>query len=174
MTSIARKDGSAAALRWLNGVKANAGSSHLYPDNETVVDEVNRGQVALGVINQYYWYRLRAEDGASKLHSAIAYFAPHDVGYVIDVSGAGVLSSSQHAAEAQKLVAFLSSRAGSADHRPQRQLRVPDRVARHDGPTGDPVRPAAAEFHHHRPARHGCHGDQAVAGGPAVVSVTGP
>jgi iron(III) transport system substrate-binding protein len=111
VTSVARTYGNAKALKWLNGVKANAGS-HLLPDNETVTDEVNRGQVALGVINQYYWYRLRAEDGASNMHSAIAYFAPHDVGYVVDVSGAGVLRSSPHTAEAQKLVAFLGSAQG--------------------------------------------------------------
>jgi iron(III) transport system substrate-binding protein len=108
VTSVARAHGNTAALNWLNGVKANAGG-HLYPDNETVTDEVNRGQVALGVINQYYWYRLRAEDGASNMHSAIAYFAPHDVGYVMDVSGAAVLNSSSHKAEAQQLVAFLGS-----------------------------------------------------------------
>jgi iron(III) transport system substrate-binding protein len=108
VTSVARAHGNAAALQWLNGIKANAGG-HLYPDNETVVDQVNRGQVALGVINQYYWYRLRAEDGASNMHSAIAYFAPHDVGYVMDVSGAAVLRSSSHKAEAQQLVAFLGS-----------------------------------------------------------------
>ena len=48
VTSIARTHGSAAALRWLEALKANAGG-HQYPDNETVVDKVNRGQVALGV-----------------------------------------------------------------------------------------------------------------------------
>ncbi len=58
VTTIAQTYGNAAALRWLNGVKANAGS-HIYPDNETVTSEVNSGQVALGVINQYYWYRER-------------------------------------------------------------------------------------------------------------------
>jgi iron(III) transport system substrate-binding protein len=111
VTSVARTYGNAAALKWLNGLKANAGS-HQYPDNETVTTEVNSGQVALGVINQYYWYRLRAEDGASNMHSAIAYFAPHNVGYVVDVSGAGVLRSSPHRAEAQQLVAFLASAQG--------------------------------------------------------------
>jgi iron(III) transport system substrate-binding protein len=113
VTSVARTYGSAAALKWLNGVKANAGG-HLLPDNETVTDEVNRGQVSLGVINQYYWYRLRAEDGASNMHSAIAYFAPHDVGYVVNVSGAGVLRSSPHRAEAQQLVKFLASPQGES------------------------------------------------------------
>ncbi len=111
VTSVARSYGNAAALKWLNGLKANAGA-HLLPDNETVTSEVNSGQVALGIINQYYWYRLRAEDGASHMHSAIAYFAPHDVGYVVDVSGAGVLRSSTHKSEAQRLVAFLGSPQG--------------------------------------------------------------
>lgn len=108
VTSVARMYGQAAALRWLDGLKANAGD-HNYPDNETIVDEVNRGQVALGIVNQYYWYRERAEIGAANMHSVIAYFAPHDVGYVLDVSGAGILKSSAHQADAQKFVSFLNS-----------------------------------------------------------------
>ncbi len=111
VTSVARTYGNAAALRWLEALKANAGS-HQYPDNETITDEVNRGQVALGIVNQYYWYRERAEVGASNMHSAIAYFAPHDVGYVVDVSGAAVLRSSPNQAEAQRLVAFFTSAQG--------------------------------------------------------------
>ena len=111
VTSVARTDGDAAALKWLEALKANAGS-HNYPDNETVADEVNRGQVAIGIVNQYYWYRERAQIGASNMHSAIAHFAPHDVGYVLDVSGAGILKSSTHQAEAQKFVDFLNSAQG--------------------------------------------------------------
>ncbi len=111
VTSVARTYGSGAALRWLESLKANAGS-HQYPDNETVVDQVNKGQVALGIVNQYYWYRMRAQVGASNMHSAIAYFAPRDVGYVVDVSGAAVLRSSQHETEAQRFVAFLDSTQG--------------------------------------------------------------
>ena len=90
VTSVARAYGQAAALTWLEGIKANAGS-HVYPDNETIADEVNRGAVAFGVVNQYYWYRMRAELGAANMHSKIAYFAPRDPGYVLDVSGAAVL-----------------------------------------------------------------------------------
>jgi iron(III) transport system substrate-binding protein len=111
VTSIARTYGNSAALKWLESVKANAGS-HDYPDNETITDEVNQGQVAIGIINQYYWYRERAEIGATNMHSAIAYFAPHDVGYVLDVSGAAILKSSKHQADAQKFLAFLNSAPG--------------------------------------------------------------
>ena len=46
------------------------------------------------------------------MHSTIAYFAPRDVGYVLDVSGAGVLKSSKHQADAQEFVAFLVSKQG--------------------------------------------------------------
>jgi iron(III) transport system substrate-binding protein len=111
VTSVIRTYGQAAALRWLDGIKANA-AGHIVPDNETIADEVNRGQVAFGVINQYYWYRLRAEIGASAMHSQITYFAPHDPGYVLDVSGAAVLKSSKHQAAAQEFLAFLVSKQG--------------------------------------------------------------
>ena len=111
VTSVARSYSEATALKWLQGIDANAGA-HIYPDNETIADEVNRGAVAFGVVNQYYWYRLRAELGASNVHSQIAYFAPRDPGYVINVSGAGILRSSDHKAAAQKFLAFLVSKQG--------------------------------------------------------------
>jgi iron(III) transport system substrate-binding protein len=111
VTSVARAHGEEKALRWLDSVKANAGG-HDYASNEALVAAVNNGQVALGVINQYYWYREQAQVGEGNMHSAIAYFAPHDVGYVLDVSGAGVLKSSAHQREAQRFLAFLTSRQG--------------------------------------------------------------
>ena len=111
VTSVMRTYGKAAALSWLEGIKSNA-ASHTVPDNETIVDEVNRGQVAFGVVNEYYWYRLEAEVGASAMHSQITHFAPHDPGYVIDVSGAAVLKYSKHQAAAQKFLAFLVSKQG--------------------------------------------------------------
>jgi iron(III) transport system substrate-binding protein len=108
VTSVARAYGQAAALRWLDGIKANAGG-HVYPDNETIADEVNRGAAAFGIVNQYYWYRMRAEIGTAGTHARIAYFAPRDPGYVVDVSGAAVLKSSTHAAAAQEFLAYLVS-----------------------------------------------------------------
>ncbi len=111
VTAVLRADGRSATLAWLKGIKANAGA-HLYPDNETIADEVNRGVVAFGVVNQYYWYRLAAEIGEGNVHSKIAYFAPRDPGYVIDVSGAAVLRSSRHKAAAEAFLAFLVSAPG--------------------------------------------------------------
>ena len=111
VTSFLHAYGKPATLSWLKAVQANA-SGHVYSDNETVANQVNRGAVAFGIVNQYYWWRMRAEIGASSTHSKIAYFAPGDPGYIIDVSGAAVLKSSAHQAAAQKFLAFLVSKQG--------------------------------------------------------------
>jgi iron(III) transport system substrate-binding protein len=111
VTSVDRTYGQAKTLSWLSALKSNAGQ-HSYPDNETLVDEVNRGAVAFAVLNQYYWYRMQAELGAGAMHSKIAYFAPQDPGYVVDVSGAAVLKSSKNQSAAQKFLAFLVSKQG--------------------------------------------------------------
>jgi iron(III) transport system substrate-binding protein len=109
VTAYLRAYGRAATLTWLKSINANA-AGHVYPDNETIADDVNRGQVAFGVVNQYYWYRMRAEIGAGNIHSKITYFAPRDPGYVLDVSGAAILKSGKHQAAAQKFLSFLVGR----------------------------------------------------------------
>ncbi len=109
VTAYLHAYGKAATLSWLKAIYANA-AGHIYEANEDIADEVNRGEVAFGVINQYYWYRLRAEVGAGSMHSKITYFAPRDPGYVLDVSGAAILKSSKHQAQAQKFLAFLVSK----------------------------------------------------------------
>ncbi len=109
ITSIVKFDGAAAAERWLQGLQAN---SKIYPDNETVVAQVNNGESAIGLINHYYWFRLRDEVGAGGMHSALHYYAPRDPGDLLNVSGAAVLRSSSHQAAAQAFVAFLVSREG--------------------------------------------------------------
>jgi iron(III) transport system substrate-binding protein len=111
VTAVAARYGDARTVTWLEGLRRNAGS-HIYPDNETIVAQVNSGQAELGVINHYYWYRLRDEIGAAKIHSAERRFSSGDPGYVIDVSGAGILASSHHQVAAQRFLAFLVSRGG--------------------------------------------------------------
>lgn len=111
VTSVALAKGEQAALQWLKAIKSNA-SGHIEPDNETVTSDINRGQAQLGVIDHYYWYRMAKNTGGGRLGSQIAYFAPADPGYVVDISGAGVLKSSHHKAQADELVAFLVSQPG--------------------------------------------------------------
>ncbi len=99
--------GKAAATSWLAGLKRNA---QLYESDEAVVSAVNRGDMATGVINSYYWFRLRLEVGAGAMHSKLHYFPNHDVGSIENISGAAVLASSAHNANAQKFLDFLVSK----------------------------------------------------------------
>lgn len=111
--SIAKARGEQAAVAWLKALEANAGP-RIYPDNETVTASVNSGAAGLSLENHYYWFRLAQDRGAAKLRSAVALFAPGDPGYVRDVSGAAVLSSSRNQANAQLFLAFLNSRRGES------------------------------------------------------------
>ncbi|MEJ2116817.1 MAG: iron ABC transporter substrate-binding protein [Alphaproteobacteria bacterium] len=98
--------GKPAALTWLKGLKTNA---QVFDDDEGVVAAVDRGAVATGIINNYYWARLRTEKGSANTHSRIHHFSNGDIGALINVSGAAVLKSSKHPKEAQRFVAFLVS-----------------------------------------------------------------
>ena len=112
VTSVARARGQVAALAWLKGLKANAGSDDHTPDNETLVGDVSAGRAAMGLINHYYYYRIRQEMGAANFHAKLAWLAPGDPGYVEDISGAAILKSSSDKPEAQRFLAFLDSPAG--------------------------------------------------------------
>jgi iron(III) transport system substrate-binding protein len=109
VTAIVKLKGAAVAERWLKGLQTGA---RVYPDNETVVAQVNNGESELGPINHYYWYRLHQEQGSSGTHSALSYYTPGDPGDLVNVSGAAILKSSSKQADAQKLLAFLISRTG--------------------------------------------------------------
>jgi iron(III) transport system substrate-binding protein len=110
VSSVEDRYGHARALAWLEGLKANAGAN-IVPDNETLVSDVNRGVAQIGIINHYYFARLKAETSAAALHAGLAYFAPRDAGYIATISGAAVLKSSTHASAAQRFLAFLTSSA---------------------------------------------------------------
>ncbi|WP_428996050.1 iron ABC transporter substrate-binding protein [Paraburkholderia ferrariae] len=98
--------GEAVTLEWLKGLKTN---SQIFDDDEGVVAAVNRGAVATGVINNYYWDRLHAQIGDKKTQSAVAHFADGDVGALVNVSGAAVMKSAHNVDGAQKFLAYLVS-----------------------------------------------------------------
>jgi iron(III) transport system substrate-binding protein len=101
--------GEAAAREWLAGLKRNA---RTYQDEEAVVAAVNRGDVATGVINSYYWYRLQLELGKNAMHSALYYFSPRDPGAAVNISGAALLASSKQQKNAERFIGFLVSKEG--------------------------------------------------------------
>jgi iron(III) transport system substrate-binding protein len=107
--AVIATNGEAAARTWLAGLERNA---RVYQDEEAVVAAVNRGDIATGVINSYYWYRLQLELGKEAMHSAVYYFSSDDPGAAVNISGAAVLKSSKERKNAEQFVGFLVSKAG--------------------------------------------------------------
>ena len=102
-------EGEQRTREWLEGIKANGTA---YDGNNVVLESVNSGESEVGIIYHYYWYRDQAESGDVSDHSALYFFGNQDPGAFVSVSGAGILASSDHKADAEKFVTYLTSAAG--------------------------------------------------------------
>ncbi|HUY86067.1 MAG TPA: extracellular solute-binding protein, partial [Acidimicrobiales bacterium] len=107
--AVVAKYGKREALSWLAGLKRNGS---IYQDDESVVSAVNRGAVAVGIVNQYYWYRLRLQEGSAAMHSTLYYFGSNDAGSIENISGVGIIESSTKKNLSEQFVSFLVSKQG--------------------------------------------------------------
>jgi len=106
VSAVLALEGEDATRTWLTGLEQNAA---VYPSNTAVMKAVDEGEVDLGVMYHYYWYRDQAENGLIGDDARLHFFGNQDPGAFLSVSGAGVLASSDQPEEAQQLVAFLTS-----------------------------------------------------------------
>ena len=109
VSAVLATQGEQATKDWLAGLKANGA---VYDGNNVVLESVNSGEVPAGVIYHYYWYRDQEESGENSDSSRLHFFEKSDPGAFISVSGAGVLKSSDDAADARKFVDYLTSNEG--------------------------------------------------------------
>jgi iron(III) transport system substrate-binding protein len=109
VSAVLALKGEPATTAWLKGLKENA---KVYQGNGAVLKAVNAGEVASGVIYHYYWFKDQAESGANSKNVKQWYFDNQDPGAFLSISGAGVIKSSKHPAEAQQFVKYLNSPAG--------------------------------------------------------------
>jgi iron(III) transport system substrate-binding protein len=106
VSAVVALKGEDQTLEWLKGLKKNA---QIFDDDEGVVAAVNRGAVATGVINNYYWARLHTELGDKDTRSALYHYGNGDVGALVNVSGAAILKSAHNADGAQQFLKYLVS-----------------------------------------------------------------
>ncbi|MFA5522287.1 MAG: extracellular solute-binding protein [Castellaniella sp.] len=97
------------ALQWLKDLKKYG---RIYNNNMAAMRAVERGEIATGLINNYYWYIVAREVGAENMNSALHFSGPGDPGALITVSAAGVLKTAPNADAAQRLVEFMVSPEG--------------------------------------------------------------
>ena len=108
VSAVLALEGEGATREWLTGLERNA---EVYASNTAVMQAVDEGQVDVGVMYHYYWYRDQAENGLLGDDAELHYFRNQDPGAFVSVSGAGVLASSDQPEQAQRLVRFLTDRA---------------------------------------------------------------
>jgi iron(III) transport system substrate-binding protein len=109
VSAVLAVKGEAATAAWLKGLKANA---KVYQGNGAAMKAVNAGEIQGAIIYHYYWYQDRAEAGSNSANVELQFFGHKDPGAFVGVSGAGVVKATKHPAEAQQLVAYLTSQAG--------------------------------------------------------------
>ena len=110
VTALRVTKGEDGAKEWLERFKANEPKA--YDNNILVLDAVDSGQVALGLVNHYYWYERVAEKGAGAVKARIHFLNADDPGALVNVAGVGVLAGSPQKEAALKAVDFLLSQEG--------------------------------------------------------------
>ena len=130
-------EGEEATQEWLDGLEANGTT---YDGNNVVLESVNAGESAIGIIYHYYWYRDQAEAGDNSDNTELSFFGNQDPGAFLSISGAGVLAASDNPDEAQQFVAYLTSDEGQQALADSYALEYPLNPAVTLGP---PVKPLA-------------------------------
>lgn len=104
ISALIQTRGVAATESWLNAIKAN--NPKIYEKNSQIVEAVDAGQIDLGLVNHYYLWEV-AEELGREIAAKIEFFAPGDLGNLINVSGAAVLATSEKQDAAKELIDYL-------------------------------------------------------------------
>jgi iron(III) transport system substrate-binding protein len=105
VTSVRVLLGEEGARQWLTAFAAN--EPKRYDNNILTLDAVDRGEIALGLSNHYYWYERVAEVGLANVTARVHYVPGGSPLGLVNVAGVGIISGTDNPEAAQKAVDFL-------------------------------------------------------------------
>jgi len=108
VAALVENKGKEFAKTWLKGLQDNG--VKIYPKNSAIVEAIDKGEISLGLVNHYYIWEVSEALGRD-INAEIGFFKAGDLGNMINVSGAGVLTSSKKQSAAEELINFLTSAA---------------------------------------------------------------
>ena len=111
LTALIENKGADFAKDWLKALQANG--VKIYAKNSAIVEAIDKGEISIGLVNHYYIWEV-SEGLGRAINVKNGFFAPGDLGNLINVSGAGVLASSKKYAAAEDLINFLTSAASQS------------------------------------------------------------
>lgn len=108
-------EGEERTRQWLEGLVAN--DVRTYPNNNSIVDAVARGEVPMGLVNHYYNLRFLAED--PDLPSVNHRFGDGDIGALLIAASISVIEGTDQPEAAQRLVEFMLGQEAQEFYRDQ-------------------------------------------------------
>jgi iron(III) transport system substrate-binding protein len=108
LTALIENKGTAFAKTWLEDLKSNG--VKIYLKNSAIVEAIDKGEISIGLVNHYYIWEV-SEALGRPINVKNGFFAPGDLGNLINVSGAGILQTSAKQKAAQDLINYLTSAA---------------------------------------------------------------
>lgn len=105
VTALRVTHGEDAAEQWLRDMIANGATA--YPNNNSQLDAVASGEVDFGLVNNYYLLRRLAEEPDFPV--AQTFFGNGDIGNLANVTGIGVLQTSDAQELMHQFIEFLVS-----------------------------------------------------------------
>lgn len=106
LTAVIEVKGLPFAEDWLRKIKDNG--VKIYPKNSAIVEAIDKAEVSIGLVNHYYTWEV-AEALGRPINVINGLFKANDLGNLINLSGIGILASSDNKAKAEDLINFLSS-----------------------------------------------------------------
>lgn len=103
VTALRRLEGEAAARAWLEGIQAN--EPRVYEGNSQALEGVAAGEIEVALINHYYLLVRQADQGESAVRNH--FFPGGDPGALVNVAGAGILTTAANPGAARAFVDFL-------------------------------------------------------------------
>lgn len=102
VTAMRLTAGDDKTLEWLKAMKANG--TKVYPKNTPIVEALGRGEIYLGLVNNYYLYRFTKD----KPDFPVAHhYMPGDVGSMINVAGVAIVDTTDQQGDAEKFVRYM-------------------------------------------------------------------
>jgi len=105
VTALIENKGAEFAKSWLKALQANG--VKIYAKNSAIVEAIDKGEISIGLVNHYYIWEV-SEGLGRAINVKNGFFAPGDLGNLINVSGVGVLASSKKYKAAEDLINYLT------------------------------------------------------------------
>ncbi|WP_416668110.1 iron ABC transporter substrate-binding protein [Egbenema bharatensis] len=102
VTALRLTEGEERTLEWLQAMREN--DAQVYNNNTAIVEALGRGEAEIGLVNNYYLGRFRADNPNFPVAH---HYTQDDAGSMVNVAGVAILDSTDQEAQAIALIEYL-------------------------------------------------------------------